>query len=268
MLQTHRTPVLPFSAPPPMPSIPHRHVRMWALAAAGVLCQSHPQALAHKAAGRQAAGSQGTAVCRSTSARGGFLFSGTGQKSDNCMIYPVGCLVPLFWNLKSSCQAVLCSLSSCLFPFLLSHCYCWDKSEGKAQAGSCVRLSYSILFGCLQQFPQGLQWSLRATKDNDGAMECHGKSMGKAWTCPWGNKESPPVFSVTCCPCPALVFIILLGWAWSVKESGESEHSAPQPCTTPAAAHEKSPPRTLNCWTQAWCWAQLPLLSFTSAKTN
>lgn len=51
----------PFSAPPPMPSIPHCHVHMWALAAAGVLCQSHPRALARKAARHQAAWSQGTA---------------------------------------------------------------------------------------------------------------------------------------------------------------------------------------------------------------
>ena len=82
--------------------------------------------------GTKLPGARALPACHTTSARGGFLFSSTGQKNDNCMVYPVGCLVPLFSDLTSSCRAVLCSLFSCLFLFLLSRCYCWDKSEGKA----------------------------------------------------------------------------------------------------------------------------------------
>lgn len=69
--------------------------------------------------GTKLPGARALPACHTTSARGGFLFSSTGQKNDNCMVYPVGCLVPLFSNLTSSCRAVLCSLFSCLFLFLL-----------------------------------------------------------------------------------------------------------------------------------------------------
>jgi len=53
---------------------------------------------------------------------------------------------------------------------------------------------------------------------------------------------------------PALPWFLSFCWAeHDLSRRAVTEHSAPQPCTTLAAAHEKSPPRTLHCCTQAWC---------------
>lgn len=189
--------------------------------------------------GTKLPGARALPACHTTSARGGFLFSSTGQKNDNCMVYPVGCLVPLFSDLTSSCRAVLCSLFSCLFLFLLLLGQIRRKGIGRA-----VRKAQ--LFHPLQLSSAAPQRTTVFLTCNKRQQRCNAVPRGRHRDVPGETRScllyfpSPTV--------PALPWFLSFCWAeHDLSRRAVTEHSAPQPCTTLAAAHEKSPPRTLHC---------------------
>lgn len=204
----------PFSAPPPMPSIPHCHVHMWALAAAGVLCQSHPRALARKAARHQAAWSQGTACVPHHICQRWISFQQHWAKK--WQLHGLSCGMLSAFILKFNFLVPGCAL---FFVFLFVSLFATAGTnqkerhrQGRAQ-GSAIPSSSAVFSSSPKDY------SVPYVQQKTTTVQC--SATGKAPRCPWGNKELPPVFSIANRPCAALVFIILLGWAWSVKESSD-----------------------------------------------
>lgn len=250
----------PFSAPPPMPSIPHCHVHMWALAAAGVLCQSHPRALARKAARHQAAWSQGTACVPHHICQRWISFQQHWAKK--WQLHGLSCGMLSAFILKFNFLVPGCAL---FFVFLFVSLFATAGTnqkerhrQGRAQ-GSAIPSSSAVFSSSPKDY------SVPYVQQKTTAVQC--SARGRHRDVPGETRScllyfpSPTV--------PALPWFLSFCWAeHDLSRRAVTEHSAPQPCTTLAAAHEKSPPRTLHCCTQAWCWAELPLLSFASAKTN